>query len=140
LWKFEGITRSGQGDRFFAAVGGFEYTEYQIFDTSADLGLLVEFQYDGRNKSDAPATFNDNDLFFGARLALNDTQDTTSLAGMIVDVKTGASFISVEAERRIGDNWKIELEARFSVFIPDNDIAAGFRKDDLITLRLNRYF
>ncbi len=140
LWKFEGITRSGQGNRFFAAVGGFEYTEYQIFDTSADLGLLVEFQYDGRNKSDAPATFNDNDLFFGARLALNDSQDTTSLAGMIVDVKTGASFISVEAERRIGDSWKIELEARFSVFIPDNDIAAGFRKDDLITLRLNRYF
>jgi len=140
LWKFEGISRSGQGNRFFAAVGGFEYTEYQIFDSAADLGLLLEFQYDGRNNKKAPGTINDNDLFAGARLALNDEQDTSALAGVIVDVKTGASFISVEAERRVGDNWKVELEARFSAFIPDNDIAAGIRKDDLITLRLNRYF
>jgi len=140
LWKFEAISRQGHGKRFFAAVGGFEYTEYQIFESQADLGLLLEFQYDGRDSSDAPGTFGDNDVFAGARLALNDEQDTTSLAGMIVDVETGASFLSVEAERRIGDNWKIELEARFSLFIPDNDVAAGFRKDDLITLRLNRYF
>ncbi len=140
LWKFEGISRSGQGNRFFAAVGGFEYTEYQIFESAADLGLLLEFQYDGRNNKKAPGTINDNDLFAGARLALNDEQDTTALAGVIVDVKNGASFFSIEAERRVGDNWKVELEARFSAFIPDKDIASGIRKDDLITLRLNRYF
>jgi len=140
LWKFEAISRQGHGKRFYAAVGGFEYTEYQIFDSQADLGLLLEFQYDGRDGSDAPGTFGDNDIFAGARLALNDEQDTTSLIGMIVDVETGASFVSMEAERRIGDSWKIELEARFSLFIPDNDVAAGFRKDDAITLRLNRYF
>lgn len=140
LWKFEAITRSGHGPRFYAAVGGFEYTEYQIFDTSADLGLLMEFQYDDRKDGVAPGTFSDNDFFAGARIALNDAENTTALAGVIVDVKTGATFLSLEAERRIGDNWKIELEGRFSLFIQDDDSAAVIRKDDLITLRLNRYF
>ncbi len=140
LWKLEAISRSGQGKRFYAAVGGFEYTEYQIFDSSADLGFLMEFQYDGRKNIDAPVTFNDNDLFLATRLALNDEADTTMLAGPVIDVETGATFVAVEAERRIGANWKVDLEWRFSFFIPDNDLAAGFRKDDVLTLRLNRYF
>ncbi len=47
LWKFEGIVRDGQGPTFGAAVGGFEYTVFQILETSADLGLLFEYHYDG---------------------------------------------------------------------------------------------
>tara|TARA_B100000676_G_scaffold308145_1_gene368274 strand:+ start:3261 stop:4169 length:909 start_codon:yes stop_codon:yes gene_type:complete len=42
LWKFESIVREGHGSSFGAMVGGFEYTIFQIADTDADLGLLME--------------------------------------------------------------------------------------------------
>ena len=69
--------RDGQGDLFAATVAGFEYTFYQIMESNADLGLLAEIHYDGRDEVGAPATAFDNDFFLGARLALNDTQDTS---------------------------------------------------------------
>lgn len=140
LLKFEGMSRTGHGKRFYAGVGGFEYTKYQILETAADLGMLMEFQYDNRDSLTAPGTFGDNDLFVGARLALNDEFDSSALAGVIVDVKNGASLVSVEAERRLGESWKIELEARFSFFIPNSDGLSVIRKDDNVTVRLSRYF
>jgi len=79
LWKFEGISRwSGQADsHFLAAVGGFEYTIFDLFETGSDLGLLLEYLYDGRN-SGAPQTAAQDDVFAGARVTLNDVQDTSS--------------------------------------------------------------
>jgi len=81
LWKLEGIGREGQGKTFGAAVGGFEYTFYGIGDSSADVGLLLEYLYDDRNDV-SPPTASDNDLFVGTRLALNDSDDTSVLAGV----------------------------------------------------------
>ena len=63
LWKFEGIVRSGHGDTFAAAVGGFEYTFFGITDAGADLGVLVEYLYDGRDEVEAPPTTQENDVF-----------------------------------------------------------------------------
>ena len=139
LWKLEAITRSGQGDRFFAAVGGFEHTLFGVFDSNADIGFLAEYLYDGRD-DDAPFTPADNDLFLGSRLTLNDEQDTALLAGAIVDLDTRAMFVSVEAERRLGDDWKLELEGRAFVDVPANDVSAGIRDDDFVTIRLTRFF
>ena len=34
LWKLEGILRDGHCDLFAAAVGGFEYTLYQVFQSA----------------------------------------------------------------------------------------------------------
>jgi len=140
LWKLEAITRSGHGSRFFAAVGGLEYTLFGIFDSNADLGLLAEYLYDGRDEQGVPPTLADDDVFLGARLVLNDEPDTQGLIGAIIDRRTQATLFSLEAERRLGNAWKIELEGRFLVNIPDDDLAAGIRDDDSITLRLTRFF
>lgn len=141
LGKLEAITRSGQGPRFAAAVGGFEYTLYGILGTSIDLGLLGEFLYDGRDEDEAPPTIADNDLFAGTRLALNDVQSTEALVGAIVDAKTGATALSLEAERRLGANWKVELEGRVFSHVPDDDfLLRGVRDDDYVSLRLTRFF
>ena len=140
LWKLEAITRGGQGDRFFAAVGGLEYTFFGAFDTNADVALLAEYQYDGRDPADAPATSADDDIFLATRLALNDEQDTALLAGVVVDRDTQATLLSIEAERRLSDNWKLELEARLFLNVPATDPIAAVRDDDFITLRLTRYF
>ena len=140
LWKLEAMTRSGHGDRFLAAVGGFEYTLFGVVETNADLGLLAEYLYDGRADDTAPGTSADADIFLGARLALNDEPDSVVLAGAIVDRGSQATLFFVEAERRLGDSWKIELEGRLFLNVPGDDSLAGIRDDDVVTLRLTRFF
>jgi hypothetical protein len=140
LWKLEAMTRSGHADRFLAAVGGFEYSLFGIFGTAADLGLLAEYLYDGRDQERAPATAADGDIFLGARLALNDARDTSALLGAVVDRKSQATLFFVEAERRLGESWKIELETRLFLNASGDDPLAGIRDDDFITLRLSRFF
>jgi hypothetical protein len=141
LLKLEAITRSGQGDRFFATVAGFEYTLFGLFESNADLGLLAEYLYDGRDEDDAPAVITDDDIFLGARATLNDEDDTTFLIGAIVDRKDQATSVSIEAERRIGEFWKVELEGRLFINTNEDDpILHGIRDDDVLTLRVTRYF
>jgi outer membrane protein OmpA-like peptidoglycan-associated protein len=146
LFKLEAMTRGGPFDRFAAVVAGFEYTHYGIFESSADLGLLMEYQYDGREKFSLTKTTNtlptsfDNDLFFGSRLSLNDESNTQMLLGLIVDLHTQATVVSLEASRRLGDKWKLELESRLFKNIPSTDILGGLGKDDYVQLRLVRYF
>jgi len=142
LWKFEGISRwSGQADsHFLAAVGGFEYTIFDLFETGSDLGLLLEYLYDGRN-SGAPQTAAQDDVFAGARVTLNDVQDTSALIGFVIDRHTGASVIAIEAERRIGDSFKLEIDGGVIVGAPTTDfILFGRRKDDFVQARLLYYF
>lgn len=139
LYKLEAISRFGHGDWFAALVGGLEHTLYQIADTNADLGLLAEYQFDDRDDS-APLVTSDNDIFTGARLTLNDVQDTALLAGTVIDTSNGSTSAFIEAERRIGDDWKAEIESRLFLVSNENDPTGQLRDDDLITLRLTRYF
>lgn len=158
LWKAEALVREGQGSVFFASVAGVEYTLYQTLGSGADLGLLAEYHYDGRDSgftvesfsngplagpvgvSEAPFTIFQNDLFVGARLGLNDIQDTALLAGAIVDLDDGTTTISAEASRRLGERWKGEFEARIFTRVDPANIVDSFRDDDFITFRLTRYF
>lgn len=141
LWKFEGMWRAQHGDHFLAMVGGFEYTLYQIVDSTADLGLLLEYSWDGRssNPGDAPPVLFDDDIFAGSRLTLNDVQDSELLAGVVVDRDTRAVQLSVEVERRLDDHWNLELESRWFLN-NDSGLVAVFRDDSYVTLRLSRYF
>ncbi len=139
LWKLEAMTRSGHGDRFAAGIGGLEYTFFQIAGR-ADLGLIAEISEDDRDPARAPAVLSDNDVFVGLRLTLNDDKDTTALAGLAVDRLTGETLMSIEAERRLSDNWKFEFEARLIWNTSPDGIAHGIRNDDYFTLRLARFF
>jgi hypothetical protein len=139
LWKLEAIARNGHSHTFAAAVGGFEYTFYQVGQSAADIGLLLEYQYDGRNELE-PFTTNDNDVFVGTRFALNDTQDTSLLAGIAYDVDTGETFFNIEAERRFADDFVIELRVRaFSGASPE-DITWPVTRDDYVQVQIAKYF
>jgi hypothetical protein len=150
LWKLESIVRDGHGDTFFAGVGGVEYTLYQLFGQNWDLGLLAEYQYDDRDEGIvleefgattlAPITTANNDVFLGSRLALNDIQDTSALFGAIVDADDSSTGIFIEAERRIGNDWKAELETRLFINEEFENPAYVFRDDDFVTMRVTRYF
>lgn len=139
LWKLEAIVRDGFANTFAAAVGGLEYTFYQVNDSAADIGALLEYQYDGRDEQE-PITVADNDVFFGARLALNDTQDTAALAGVGYDLDTGETFVNVEADRRLGENFVFEFRARAFLGADRQDVTYALSNDDYVQLLLRRYF
>ncbi|MEM7195026.1 MAG: hypothetical protein AAF402_08755 [Pseudomonadota bacterium] len=139
LWKLEAIAREGQGDTFGAMVGGFEYSFYQVFDSDKDVGILMEYLYDDRDDS-APLNVFQDDLFFGTRLAFNDAQDTALLAGAIVDLEDQTTSLRLEAERRLGQSWKIEIEAQILVNEDERNPVNGFASDDFLLLSLAKYF
>jgi hypothetical protein len=139
LWKLEAVTRDTRVDSFFASVGGFEYTFYGISDSSADIGVLLEYLYDGRNNISAPTAFN-NDVFIGTRLALNDAEDTSVLAGVVVDLDTQELFLNVEAERRFGEHLSAELQLRAFMNAAPGDTLSIFQNDDYLQLQLSWYY
>ncbi len=126
LLKVESIVRGGQGPTFGAVTGGFEYTFYQVSGSIVDIGLILEYNYDGRDNN----TFIifDNDFFTGMRLSLSDVGSTEFLVGSFIDAKDGSVFIAAEASRRFGDNWKILLEGRG--YIPQKDNILRFFQND----------
>lgn len=139
IWKLEAIARETKNDSFTAAVGGFEYTYYQVVDSAANIGVLLELQYDGRDDGE-PVSLADNDLFAGVRLALNDTQNTGVLAGVGYDLETSETYVNIEADRRLGDDYVLELRARLFTNAEQSDTSYGIENDDYFQLRLSRYF
>lgn len=139
LWKLEAILRDGSSESFVAAAGGFEYTRYQVGGSAADLGMLLEYQYDGRGAGE-PVTIADNDVFGGVRLAMNDVQDTAVLAGVGYDIETGETFFNLEAERRIGEDYVLELRVRAFGGAEVDEPLYSFAKDDYVEIQLSRYF
>ena len=149
LLKLEALTRGGQGERFYALVGGFEYTFFDVFGTGADIGLLSEYLADSRDNKEAPNTSLEDDVFVGTRLALNDEDDTNLLAGAVIDVNNQSTAISIEADRRIFDSMRLAVEARIFVNVPPlgpADIGgggsplSGIRQDSFIQTRLSWFF
>ena len=138
LWKLETISTEQRGARFIAMTGGFEYTYVGLFDSSMDLGMLAEYLYDSRDAS-APGPFED-DLMLGLRWVLNDAQSTEVLLGVIYDLDGEANNTIVEASRRLGNRWKLELEYRGTSGVEATDPLYLFRMDGYVQLTLARYF
>ena len=142
LWKLEAIVRDTPFETFSAAVGGLEYSFYGITEAGADLGIIVEFQYDDRNENPlvSPITIADNDLMTGVRFTMNDAQDTSVLAGTVTDINDGSMSGVLEASTRFGDNWVGEIEGRFFLNVDPDNALVGFKDDSHLMLRLTRYF
>lgn len=140
LWKMEAILREGHGDPFVAAVAGLEVSWYQLAASRMDLGLLLEYAYDGRDPTRAPPTLFDDDVFFGGRLSLNDTQTTEVLAGAVFDRHTSATLGVIEATRRLGDTWSLALDARFFFDFDQDPISWYLADDSFVNLGIRRNF
>ncbi|GAA3954699.1 hypothetical protein [Allohahella marinimesophila] len=139
LLKLEAIYRSTAEDDFLASVSGLEYTIYQIFGTDGDLGLLLEYLNDRRDERIDPVQ-GDDDVFAGLRWAANDIDGTSILGGAVVDLAGGTTFLSIEAERRLRDDLKLEFAVRLITQADEDDSAFALRNDDYAELGLNYYF
>lgn len=138
LWKAESLVRSGQGPAFAAVTGGFEHTTTGLLGSAMDLATIIEYNYDGRDN----LTFNmyDNDVFGGLRLSFNDVQGTALRAGVLQDVRSGVALGTLEARRRFGEAWRVELVGRLFRANVDVDPVFWFRRDDYLQADLEYHF
>lgn len=138
LLKFEGIYQDNPVEDFFAAIGGFEYTLVGIFQSAIDLGIVSEYACDGRTER-LVWPF-DKDLFRGLRFAFNDVQSTEILAGGSVDLETVARTFRVEAIRRFGESWKLNLELQIFDNVSEKDPLFGLDDDAFLRLDFGYFF
>lgn len=138
-FKAEAFLRAWTGDfrLFGGAALGFDYTFFQVFK-EASLTLAAEGFFDTR-PIDAPITFHDHDFFGGVRFALNDVGNFELTAGALIDVVDASTFIRAQASRRIGDHWKVYLEAHVFLGTPGK-VSTSFVRDNYGQLRVAYYF
>jgi len=145
IFKLEAIYRFNAdnplvngSDHFFATTVGGEYTWKDPFDAGYDLGLLLEYNYDDRDFTQ-PVTIFNNDVFAGLRFTWNDDTDTHALIGAMVDVRDGSSYVYLESSRRVGDDWRVGIEARMFTG-NDNDPLQVIEHDSYVQLKATKYF
>lgn len=138
LFKLETLHRQGQGDAYWAATGGFEYSFIGLAGSRTDLGIVGEWAWDERD-DEAPTPY-ENDALIGLRVTPNDAAGTEFLAGLAQDIDSHARALSIETGRRIGSDWRISLEAWSFFDPPEEDLYDSFRKDDSARLELTYYF
>ncbi len=144
LWKLEAIGRFDQRDAAFekndyvAAIAGVEHTLYGIAGTNADLGLIAEYAYDSRDET--ALTFLEHDAVIGARLALNDAQDTSALFTAAIDTDTAETVLRLEAERRIGESFKLELTGLAFVNTDNRSPLDDLRDDSSLRITFSAFW
>lgn len=138
LWKWEAYLRNGYFQNYFATIGGFEYTFFDVAGSGQDIGVLSEYSWNDRD--DGGMTLFQNDLFAGLRWSPNDEAGTRVLAGFSQDMEQHENAMSVEASRRFGANWRLILEAWFFLNAEPGGVLNELRDDDFARLELAYYF
>ncbi|PKF62785.1 hypothetical protein CW745_05015 [Psychromonas sp. psych-6C06] len=138
LWKLEWLYRDTKPTSYYATVAGFEYTLIGLFESNADLGLLSEYNWDERQ--DEATTPYQNDLFVGARLVLNDEDSSELLIGVARDLSYMSYSGRLQASKRIGERYKLSLEAWVFNSKEPADPLYYYQNDDMINLNLDYYF
>ena len=137
IWKWEALYRDTDPEAFASITGGFEVTIVGIIGDH-DLGLIAEGMWDERG-NDADHAFAD-DVFVGGRWVFNDVEGTEILAGVVTDVDNEGTFLSVEFDRRLSDNWTVRAQAQAVLAEESEDLLSFYRTEDHITLELTRYW
>jgi len=138
LWKLEVINNQNNVENYSALQGGFEHTLYGVFDSNADLGWLMEYGWDERG-SDL-SSFNQNDLFFGSRLAVNDVDSTELLFGFGYDLDFDSTSVIIEGSKRFGDSVQISLDVRLFSADDLSDPLYLFSQDDQVQLSAQYFY
>lgn len=135
----------------FTLVAEYLYDSRGSIDENSDQALALRKFFAGESftvaearrlqtlKAESFSPFQD-DVFIGARVALNDEQSTEFLTGAIVDLESNAALISFEGSRRIAEGWKLAAELRYFADIPVLDPLYSFSRDTYLQLELTRYF
>lgn len=138
LLKMEGLYRVGQGGGELATVLGFEYTLINPFDMAMDIGLVGEYVFDDRSIADYSPY--DNDIMLGIRCSMNDAAGSELLLGVVKDMDKSTLFYTLEASRRFGDWFRLELSGLLFGRVDSTDPLALYSEDSFIQLEAKYYF
>lgn len=139
FWKAEIIYRQSKRKIITAFTVGGEYTFGNLFRSGIDLGLIAEYNYDDRPLQESVNAL-DDDFFFGARLAFNDRQSSDFLGGIVIDRNNQTLRYFLEANRRLGDSWKISIEVSGFDNIAPTEFIYLIRNDSYAQFSLAKYF
>ena len=143
LFKLESLVRFGHdGGAIFAAVGGAEYTFFDVGESGVDVGILGEYNFDSRDSDriDVPPTIFDNDIFIGSRIAINDIGSTNILGGALVDLDNQEIAASIEASTRVVDNLTLGLDGRFFLNDKPKSLLSTISNDDFVNVKMTWSF
>jgi len=139
LLKFEAIYRDGPAERFFSGATGFEYTFFDVRGSGVDVGIFSEYLFDDR--AEIVATDNDDDdVSIGLRLGLNDINSTELVAAVVQDVGDDSRYYYLEASRRVGNAFRLSIEARGVSNVATDDPLQIYRNENYLQLELGYYF
>jgi len=138
LWKLEVLRQFANSDDHSAAVGGLEYTFFNLREGAFDLGLLAEYNYNTRD--DPQTQLLQNDVFLATRLAYTDAASSAILAGVFVDMDDDSQIFRIEASRRIFNDATVSLEAQVFSSIAAGNASYAFRQNDFVRLEMAWYF
>lgn len=136
LWKLEAIYLDAQDGEVFAGAAGFEYTFFDINSSGIDLGVLSEYLYDDRDFNVTP----DEYISLGVRLTFNDINSTDFLTAFVHDPDNRSHYYYVEASRRLGDAFRLSLEARGVGNLGEDDPLQVYDGDNYLQLELSYFF
>jgi len=138
LWKLEALRQFADAGDHTAAVGGLEYTFFNLREGTYDLGLLVEYNYDTRD--DPQTILLQNDLFLASRFAYTDAASSAILAGVFLDMDDDSQIFRIEASRRVFGDATVSLEAQVFSSIAPGNASYAFRQNDFVRLEMAWYF
>jgi hypothetical protein len=139
LLKLEAIYRAGPEENFFSGAAGFEYTFFDVAGSGVDIGIVSEYLFDDRALI-VTTDNDDNDISLGLRLGLNDINSTQLLAAAVQDVDDQSRYFFIEASRRIGNAFKLSIEARGVDNVADDNPLRLYEDENYLQLELGYYF
>ena len=144
LLKLEAIHRTGALDLFgkendySAYILGGEYTLYSILDSAVDLTLFSEWNKDERGVNSTDDL--NNDFFLAGRFMFNDVQNTAITVAAVKDTELDTSTLTIEFDRRLSDQWELDVEWVEFLEADKKDIVYGSRNDSYVALALTYNF
>lgn len=138
LWKLEAINVNSKSDNYHAEVGGFEFSIPRFAGTYIDLGLIAEYHYDSRG--DVPSAPFQDDLFLGARVAVNDLGETEFLLGGYVDLENQSQSYKLEYSSRFADTFRLTIDMLVFSNVDRKDPSFYYRNDSFIELGIEYFF
>ena len=137
--KFESIYRTAKEQQFLAMDAGIEFTFSNVDNNGFDVGVLAEYLYDERREWALSGL--QDDIFYGSRLAFNDSQDTSVIVGGIHDFQTSSNLFSIEASRRFKNNILVSLEGRIFSGVSDKELFLFFfKQDSYFKISVSKYY
>ncbi len=141
LWKLEALHNFGLEDDFFGLGVGVEREVPRLWNTRVSLTLYAEGYYDDRDDSSKlPITPFQQDLFIGARLALNDVNSTEFQVRVTHDLEYDSTLLDLRASRRLSSLWTMEAVIYGFLNVEDDPALGTFQNDHRIHFKLTRGF